>query len=331
MPERSGPMLGTTLFCFLTEWQQRQYTLDQLVARVAELGLGPGIEAVGFQSFRGFPRISDAFAEHWRELVARHGLTPTCLGGDVDIGRLPGRVMSQDEIVAEVERQIEAARKLGFPVLRVQEFVGPEVLLRVVPAAERAGVQVVCELYAPLTPSSPDVVRLRECFDRAGSPYLGFMPDFSCSMVGVPEGHWENLRRAGASEPLIDLVKAIWRSDDSTDARHRAVAEAGAQYGADARLMGVLTPTITMFGHMPVAAWREILPYVRHMHGKFYAIDATGHEPSVPYPALMALLKETGYNGSISAEWGGSMFTEESISFQQVRAWHTMCARLLAG
>jgi sugar phosphate isomerase/epimerase len=323
-------MLGVTLFSFINEWQQRRFTLEQLVAKVAELELGPGIEAVGFQSFRDFPRISDAFAERWRELLARYSLTPTCLGGDIDIGRVRGRVMSQGEMASEVELQIEAARKLGFPVLRVQEFVGPEVLMRVVPAAERADVQVVCELYAPLTPSSPEVVRLRECFDRANSPYLGFMPDFSCSMVAVPAGHWDNLRRAGAPELLIEQIATIWRSDETADAKYLAVAEVGAQFGADARLMGAINPTVTLFGHMPVDAWREILPYVRHIHGKFYAIDEQGHEPSVPYPQLMTMLKETGYSSSISAEWGGSMFTEESISFQQAKAWHTMCTDLLA-
>jgi hypothetical protein len=43
----------------------------------------------------------------------------------------------------------------------------------------------------------------------------------------------------------------------------------------------------------------------------------------------MALLKDTGYTGTLSAEWGGSMFTEEDISFEQVGAWRAMCMRLL--
>ena len=180
------PMLGVTLFSFTNEWQQRRYTLDQLVAKVAELGLGPGIEAVGYQTFRDYPSVSDAAADHFRNLVARHGLTPTCLGGDVDIGRRPGRRMDAGEMVVDIERQIEAARKLGFPVLRVQDFVGPAVLARIVPAAERAAVRVVCELMAPLTVDSPQIVELRECFERLGSPYLGFMPDFTASMTSVP-------------------------------------------------------------------------------------------------------------------------------------------------
>ena len=41
------------------------------------------------------------------------------------------------------------------------------------------------------------------------------------------------------------------------------------------------------------------------------------------------MLKEGGYQGTISAEWEGQAFTEEPIGFQQVEAWHAMCARLL--
>lgn len=44
----------------------------------------------------------------------------------------------------------------------------------------------------------------------------------------------------------------------------------------------------------------------------------------------MALLKRTGYTGTISAEWEGQAFTEEPIGFQEVQAWHRMCSRLLA-
>jgi sugar phosphate isomerase/epimerase len=322
-------MLGVTLFSFTNEWQQRRYTLDQLVAKVAEQELGPGIEAVGYQTFRDFPNVSDAAAAHFRDLVARHGLTPTCLGGDVDIGRKPGHRMTVDEMVIDVERQIAAAKKLGFPILRVQEFIGPEVLLRALPAAERAEVQIVCELYSPLTIESPEVVGLRECFDRAGSPYLGFMPDFSCSLRSVPEGHWANLRRAGASDALITRAKAIWQAALSKEDRSAAFAEAAAECRADAGLVGALNLTSLMYGRMPVDAWREILPYVRHIHGKFYQIDADGQDAAVPYPALMALLKDTGYTGTLSAEWGGSMFTEEDISFEQVGAWRAMCMRLL--
>jgi sugar phosphate isomerase/epimerase len=93
---------------------------------------------------------------------------------------------------------------------------------------------------------------------------------------------------------------------------------------------GRLNQSMTMFGHMPVKDITELLPYTHHIHGKFYEVDETGSETSIPYPQIMALLKKEGYQGTISAEWEGHAFTGETIGFQQVQRWHAMCKRLLA-
>jgi sugar phosphate isomerase/epimerase len=83
-----------------------------------------------------------------------------------------------------------------------------------------------------------------------------------------------------------------------------------------------------MFGNMPVEGLRPLLPYVRHIHGKFYQVTPEGVEPNIPYPQIFALLKESGYSGTISAEWEGHAFSAELQGFEQVAAWHAMCARL---
>ena len=329
-PGNSNILLGTTIYSFTNEWQSRRYTLDQMVEKVAELGVGPGLEMVGFQSIRGFPAISDEFAGHFRALVERLGLRPTALGGNIDLGRYPDRLMTPDEMVAYVEGQIEAAGKLGFPVLRIQ-FVSGDVLERLLPAAERARVQVACEMHSPMTPSHPSVVEVRELCDRTGSPYLGLVPDFSSSMTAPPERYWSWLRQSGASDALIEAAREIWHGDAPNPDKFAALAQAGQQYGAAPGVMGMLNSVMTMFAHMPVGAWREVLPYARHIHGKFYHVDESGNEPSIPYPQIIGLLKESGYSGSISAEWEGHAFaSEQGEAFGEVQRWHAMVKRLLA-
>jgi len=54
--------LGTTIYSLTNEYHSRRYSFEALVQKVAELGIGPGLEVVGFQSFREFPNISDATA-----------------------------------------------------------------------------------------------------------------------------------------------------------------------------------------------------------------------------------------------------------------------------
>lgn len=324
-----APILGVTLFSFTNEWQQRLHTLDTMIAKVAELGLGPGIEIVGFQSFRSFPDVPDDEARHFRRLLDKHGLIPTCLGANIDIGRRRDRLMTEAEILHMVRRQLVSAQKLGFPIMRVPPSAGSVALENLLSLAEQFQIQLAVELHSPLSVDHPEVVELRRTFERLNSPYLGFIPDFSTSMTSVPEGHWNNLRRAGASEGLIEAAKDIWLSDKSTPEKFAALAEASQRFEANAAVAGQINMVMTMFGRMPVERWTEVLPYVSHVHGKYYEVTAEGVEPSIPYPELMALLKRTGYQGTISAEWEGQAFTEEPIGFQQVAAWHAMCSRLL--
>lgn len=330
MRQSSRPVLGLTLYSFTNEWLQRVYTLEDEVELVAREGLGPAVEVVGFQSFREFPDVSDEFAARFRELLERYGLFPSCLGGNCDVGRHRDRLMTEDEIVQYIVRQIKSARKMGFPVLRIQGFVGPQVFRRIVPFAEENEVHVAAEIHSPARMSSPEVAALRECFDVVGSPYVGFIPDFSCSMTAPPDVYWDSLRKAGASEEAVMEIREVWFSEDPAPAKFAAVAGIAEKYKFNPGLVGQANMAITMFGRMPVSELAEFLPYSRHMHGKFYGIDASGTEPSIPYAEIMGLLQEHGFTGTISAEWEGHAFTDDLIGLEQVRRWRAMCERLLS-
>lgn len=330
MDNKGRPVLGVTLYSFTNEWLQRKYDLESLVARVAELGLGPAVEVVGFQSIRSFPDVTPEFVRSFRDLMDRYELKPSCLGANLDIGIRIDRLMTPDETQEYITRQIITAQKLGFPVVRIQAFAKPDVLDRIIPVAEQAGVHVASELHSPLTINNPVVIELLEYYRKIQCPALGFIPDFSSTMIAPPEIYWESLRHAGAAEGLIDAVKATWNTSVPMFEKFKAVQEAAKVYQANPAVIGQLNGSITMFGNMPVDGWKELLPYVRHIHGKFYDVTPEGIEPTIPYPELMALLKESGYNGTISSEWEGHAFTGEPVGFEKVQAWHSMCSRLLA-
>lgn len=330
MQTKQGPVLGVSLYSFTNEWLLRQYDLEGLVARVAELGLGPAVEVVGFQSFRGYPDVSPEFVSYFRDLLERYELVPNCLGANVDLGIRKGRVMTTDEAVEYLRRQIVTAQKLGFSVVRGQTYATREELDRIIPIAEQAGVHVACEIHSPLNLEHPVLVDLLEYYQKMQTPALGFIPDFGATMTAPPEVYWENLRRAGAGEGLIDAVKAIWQSDAPVFEKFQALNDAGQTFGASPAVASLMNNALSMFGHMSVEDWRVLLPYVRHIHGKFYGVTPDGVEPAVPYDQLMALLKKVGYRGTISAEWEGHAFTAETIGFEQVQTWRAMCTRLLA-
>lgn len=149
--QATGLKLGTTLYSFTTEFIMRRYSFEQLIARVAQLNLGPGLEMVGFQSIRGFPAVTDAFAERFRELITIHGLQPSCLAINADMALRRGQMLTIDEAVAYHEPQLRAAARLGFPTVRCQFAAPPEVLRRLVPLAEKLEIKMGPEIHAPMS------------------------------------------------------------------------------------------------------------------------------------------------------------------------------------
>ncbi len=154
-PAAKGFKLGSTLYSFTNEWHERRFGFEELIAEVARRNLGPGLEIIGFSSIRGFPNVSDDFAARFKDLMAQHGLTPSSLAINADMALKRGTMMSLDEAVAYHVPQIEAAAKLGFPVIRSQFAAPAEVAIRLLPLLEKHGIKMGPEVHAPLNPNSP--------------------------------------------------------------------------------------------------------------------------------------------------------------------------------
>ena len=55
MTDLGTPIQGVTLYSFTRAFHGREYDLEGLIRKVAAEGYGPGLEVIGFSSFRGFP------------------------------------------------------------------------------------------------------------------------------------------------------------------------------------------------------------------------------------------------------------------------------------
>lgn len=318
---------GTTLFSHTLEWLSGEHTLEQLLARVQAEGIGPGVEIVGFQTIRDFPRVSDGFARELRDLMDKYELTPTCLGANIDVAIRRDRFLTTDETVEYVAAQIVAAQKLGFPVLRVQMTAKPEVMRRLAPIAEKANVKLGMELHSPYTNEHPAVIALMELYEEMDSPALGYIPDFGATMRDIPPGLLDSFRYEGMPETLIELIREIWRSDAPTPQKFQEIHERGSALGATPQQLGRMNMTLSMFSKRSPEQWREVMPRVVHVHGKFYVFDENGDEPSIDYAALMRVFRDGGYNGFMSSEWEGHAYTDEFSSFEMVRQHQALCRR----
>ena len=262
------PIQGVTLYSFTRATHNREYDLESLIRKVAADGYGPGLEIIGFSSFRGFPTIESKFAGWFKDLVAEVGLVTTSLAVNADIGIYRDRLLTQPELIEYMSRQIEAAAALGFPIARVQISLTPDSMEQLVPIAEKNNVTLALEAY----------------------------------------------RRRGASEELLSAVVDLWNgyyqqgppaNQEVHGQRFGSFIGLAAQHGRPELGIDFAINGTGLFGPAKVSDWLEIMPWIRHVHGKFFGIDETGEEPSVPVRDLIALLVENGYSGAISSEYEG--------------------------
>lgn len=329
----TGPTLGITLYSLTLEYRAGRYTFEEAIRAAGAAGVGPGLELVGYQSIRGFPAIERDFATRFRRLVDEAGLTPSCLGANVDAARRRDRLMTDEETVEALAAQIEAARRLGFPTMRIQFGARPAALRKVAPIAERAGVALGMEIHAPHRIDHPTVMALRELYEEIDSPYLGFIPDFGASVSAIPAGALRQQQQRGAPEQQLAQITATRERVaagelDAFTARRELMADLE-RHGADGATIAFAWRALTLWGSQPVAAWAEILPRTVHVHAKFFDIDEHGEEPSVPYPELIEVFVRGGYTGTMSSEWEGRDWAGERDGIEMVAAHHVLLSRLL--
>jgi sugar phosphate isomerase/epimerase len=325
------PKLGITLFSLTLEMRRPGYTLEGMIDKVAELGLGPGLEMVGFQSLRGWPRISGEVVSSFRNQCERTGLEPSAMSMNLDLGIHRGRLLDEEEALAYLEPQIAASHRMGFPVCKATVIPTRSFLEGLVRILEKnGGLKFGYEVHSPMAVDSPEILRLREHYEAIDSPLLGFTPDFSSSMRSVPPSLVAAWQESGMSRELTELALEVWNSDTAMPQKFGRFADEAPALGATPADMGKLQMMLTMHGRQDPRRWSEIMDRVVHVHAKFYGIDSNGDEPSIDNAAIVSVLVGAGYTGYVSSEWEGHAYTDAVSGWDMVAAQHKLFRKLLS-
>jgi hypothetical protein len=325
--------LGTTAFSFTNEWLARRYTLEQLLTRLAELNLGPGLELIGFQCWRRFPEVDAEDALAFRRLVERLGLEPASLGAYADLARRVDRPMTTSEAVEFVAAQISAAEALGFPLLRLHLGIPTDVIESLAPIAERADVTLASEVQGGQTPDDPAVNALLECHDRVRSPNLALALDFSIAMTALPSSFLQHLRRLGATPEFVDELPALWERSESPGELFAGLDERARRHGVAREAVYEARAGLVRFGRQDPRSWQPLVPRIAYVHAKFWELNEEGIDPTVESAELIDVLRDGCYDGVVASEWGGSAWKDpdEVDGFEVVSRHHELCRRLLGG
>jgi len=321
--------LGLTLYSASAEFRAGWFDFDGLLDRVAQLGIGPGIEIVASQVLPTYPIVSDEFVTQWRTAFDRHGFDASSFGANLDMGRRRDRDMTPDEEFEFSEALFAGAKRLGFPLVRIQS-AKPELLRRLLPVAERLELQLAYEIHAPMGPNDPTILKVRDTYAELDSPLLGFVADFSATMRAMSPTLLRAVRRAGLDDEAVARLQEIWATDASM--RERQQEFIGYLRGRDfdpGRLGSFAHLAFNMHGHVDPREWADIMPQILHVHAKFYDIDEDGDEPAIDYPELVRVFVEGGYRGYWSSEWEGHAFAElgEVDPLVLVRRQHDLIRR----
>lgn len=302
--------LGLTLYSASAEFRAGWYDFDELLDRVAELGIGPGIEIVASQVLPTYPVVTDEFARTWRAAFDRHGFDASSFGANLDMGRRRDRDMTPDEEFEFSALMFEGAKRLGFPLVRIQS-AKPELLRRLLPIAERDNLKLAYEIHAPLGPNSEPIMKVRETYAELDSPLLGFVADFSSTMHAMSPTLLRAVERAGLDEEAVQTLQRIWETDAAMRERQEEfIGYLRARDVDPARLGAFAHLAFNMHGHVDPREWADIMPQILHVHAKFYDIDENGQEPAIDYPEHVRVFIENGYRGYWSSEWEGHAFAE---------------------
>jgi len=318
---------GVSLYSFQEELFLGQMTVEDCVAFAASIGAN-GIEILPEQNIPTFPNVSDAEVGAWQEMVARHGCELTCYDMFLDTKLRRDRVMSDDEQVESIRRDLVLCNRLGIRNMRVLVFVRPDILARCVPYAEELDVHMGVEVHAPWHMEHAWILRTVEEADRLGTKHLGLLPDMGIFMKHYPPVWRARFEREGARPEIAQFI---------VDQHEAKIMAEYTIYEVAVKLKG--NPTEVRMAetlrHSPYSnpkRIRDYIPYFRHIQAKFYEMTPDARDPSLAYDEVIPELLAGGWDGYLSSEYEGNRWVqdvEDVDSREQVRRQHVMFERLL--
>lgn len=319
---------GVSLYSFQEEMFLGQMSIEDCVAFAAGIG-AKGIEILPEQNMPTFPDISDAQIGVWHETLARHGAHFTCYDMFLDTKRRKDRLMSDDEQVESIHRDLILANRLGIRNMRILIFVRPDILERCVPMAEKLDVHMGVEVHAPWHLEHAWILRTIEVADRLGTKHLGILPDMGIFMKHYPPAFRARFERQGARPEVAQFI--VDQHEQKVMCEYTIYEVAVKMQGNKAEV--AMAETLR---HAPYANPKRIgdfVPYFRHIQAKFYEMTEDCTDPSLAYDEVIPALVKAGWEGTLSSEYEGNRWIQDVHavdSREQVRRQHVMFERLIA-
>lgn len=321
----NGLRLAVALYSYMQEYRSERFDLDALIGKASELGC-EGIEIVNSSHLPDWPHTSGEQLKGIRRTVAAHGLELSCCGAYTDTAIKPGAMLSFEEMVEMMKRELRFTHELECSVMRAGPITPLEVEEECLPYAQELGVKIGVEIHAPwklefMGEGGLDLDKLKEI----DSQYFGIIPDMGAFVDRMPERFINKAEEMGASRYLVEQVSDMMIAGATLDWILNLAAELGVPEEFD--------DPITLFYHLccyqDPSDLGPYVPYIVNIHGKFYDIDESGEEPSINYRGLVHMLRDSGYEGFMCSEYEGWALDKEPRGFDMVKKHQELIRKYL--
>lgn len=317
---------GVTLYSYQQEVYMGKLDLEGMIREVSELDTD-GVEILAEACVPDFPQPSGYFVDRWFEMMAKYRTKPVCYDSSFDAKNYTTRPNGREEAIAKLRADIQLARRLGFRLMRAQ---GPmEVILACLGYAEDHGVNLGMEIHSPNVLRNEYTQEIIDHIRNTGTESLSLIPDMGIFMREPMRICYERHLRRGATPRLVEYVCEAYRARADREATIEEVRRMG---GNDLDLFWA-NEAFT-FTYCEPADLKELVPYISHVHGKFYEMTALGEEYSIPYGEAIAALQAGNWAGYIASEYEGQRHFHDLRDFEvdsiaEVRKHHDMLRRYI--
>lgn len=279
-----------------------------LVVGIVEAGLAREVEAEPGQLWRTFPGIMTADAEALRDRLASAGGVVSIVGASIDDWSPRGHRRTDDERLAFLLPQLDAAQRLGARGVRLPiGQAGPRLLERVRPLLHEKNLIWFEEVQGAQTPASPQAGPAIDRIVSMDDPRIRLLVDISMVMPAVPESYLDRLGAGGIPEAFLTRVRDRWRDPEITNEIMGFLRSGAVPAGVHTLYMDMMV----RFGRSDASVIGEILPWVGAFHLKFWDLDDTGGRVSDPIRDLGELLVRSDFRGTLCSEWGGQAWLDD--------------------
>ena len=317
---------GVSLYSFQEDYYEGRRTLEQCIAAVAEIG-ATGIETIAEQMMPGFPNLTDAFYSEFGGWMQKYGTVSVAHDLFLDTKKYKNRLLSHEEMVESVKRDITHTRKLGATSIRVIVNTPPEVVEAAAPFARDNGVKLGVEIHAPFHFDHEHIEKHMEVASRVGFDVVGCVPDMGIYVEKFPRIVTERAIRDGGDEKTIRDLAKNYDDGGDTIAFFEKVQASGAN-----QVTVNFARQCTHYINSDVKKLTEWSDAIIHIHGKFYEMLPSGEEYSIPYAKIINALNAGGYAGYINSEYEGNRHIQDIVavdSYGQVKLHQDMLKRLI--